>query len=62
MVRTHLGDGVYVFWDGDFLQLQAQNGAITNRIRLSVDAWAALVKWTHQLGMADPERNNQGMQ
>lgn len=54
-MKTYLGNGMYVAYDGYYLILTTENGVeeITNVICMAPNAFSALLKFVKQLEYAD---------
>jgi len=51
-MKTYLGDGVFVDWDGYALVLTAENGIdVTDQIILEPDVFTALVAYVERLNV-----------
>ena len=58
-MKTYLGDGVYVGFDGHGIILTTENGlSVTNKIYLEPEVFAALK--TYAEGPADEEQDHEG--
>ena len=49
-MKTYLGDGVYVEYEGGMIKLTTENGIdITNIIYLESEVYSELIKWINKL-------------